>query len=664
MSVLSTILVVVSGAISLAVFMWILVVSARRVLGAPTGLGRTVLVMAVVLASAGPVLTSLASRFGVLEAGGTVSDPGTAAILVLAAGCLTFVLALAALVVSELVLPSHRDVIGLRSPWALRASLRQGWRVVRISFVFARHGVGRMVLTAIGSASPAERRRTAGQLRLALEACGPTFVKFGQMLSTRPELVPAELVEELARLHADVAPEPYDRIQRVLAEDGIGPEAFSELDPVPLAAASVGQVHRATLPDGERVVVKVQRPGARRHVEDDVAVLRRLAAGLAATSPWLASLGLEELVDGFAASLAEELDYRIEADNATAVAARMEPGGPVLVPRVDLSLSSRRVMVQQWVEGTPISAAAEELAGLTPERRGELADGLLTEVMHQVLITGLFHADLHPGNVMLTADGRLAMLDFGSVGRLDSGSRGAIGRLLYTVRSGDAAAATDALFELLDRPDDIDERAVQRELGALLLRVPAAGGTGALFAELSRFALRYGFGIPTQVAAVFRTLASLEGTLRLIDPHFDVVASAETAGRQVASDSAGRVSLQERLADRLVPLLPTLEQLPRRMDRLLEKAETGRMELALRPFADPADRRFLASLVHQGVVTVLAATSLIGGVLLVTSDPGPMVTGSFGLFDVLGAAMLFVGVILSLRALAQVFVRRPGSTDG
>lgn len=261
------------------------------------------------------------------DQGGTIADPGAATLVTLAAFALTFGIALTLLVISELVLPSRRDVVGFRSPFALGATLRQAMRSIRISAIFARHGAGRMVLTALGSASEAERRRTAVNLTLALEACGATFVKFGQMLSTRPELLPAELIDELSGLHADVTPEPYARLQRVLAEDA-DPTAFAFFDEKPLAAASVGQVHPAVLTDGTEVVVKVQRPDARRQVTDDVAVLPRLSHRLAHASAWARSFGLDTLVDGFAASLHEELDYRIEAGNARAIAGRPHPAAP------------------------------------------------------------------------------------------------------------------------------------------------------------------------------------------------------------------------------------------------------------------------------------------------------------------------------------------------
>ena len=657
MSNVTTVLIAVVGVVTSVIFLWILVVTARRVLGAPTGWFRTVVIMVVTMLAGSPVLYALARGTGALGDRGTVDDPATAVILVLGAAAITFGLALIALVISELLVPSDRDVLGLRSPMAARDTFRQTGRILRISVIFIRRGIGRMVLTAVGTATSAERRRTAHQLRLALEECGATFVKFGQMLSTRPELLPAEVIDELAGLHADVAPEPYERIREVLEEEGIGADAFASFEEAPLAAASVGQVHRATLADGTDVVVKVQRPGARRQVEDDTAVLRRLVTGLAAASSWVRDLGMVALVDGFAASLAEELDYRVEAANLAGVAARLGAANPVRVPSLVSGLSTGRVLILERVDGTPISSAADRLAALSADRRSELSAGLFAEVLHEVLITGLFHADLHPGNVLLTVDNRLAMLDFGAVGRLDSRSRTAIAMLLFTLRTGDAAAATDALFLLLDRPEGVDDRTVEREVGALLLRV-SEGGVSGLYGQLMEFALHHGFAIPGQVAAVFRTLSSVEGTLKLIDPAFDVFDSAESAGQDLIRKEKADEPLEEQLSRRIVPLLPVLEQLPRRIDRLLERAETGRLELGLRPFADEADRRFLGSLVNQAVVTVLAATTLIGGVWLLTSGPGPKLTATVGAWSVLGGAMLFVGVMLSLRALAQVFIRR------
>ncbi|MFT3876543.1 MAG: AarF/UbiB family protein [Propioniciclava sp.] len=661
MGIVESVLVGLVGVITTVLWVWALVVTARRVLGAPTGLLRTALIMGGVLVVSAPVLLAVARQANVLGPDGIIVDEGAAVIVTLAAFGLTFGIALTLLVISELVLPSRRDVVGFRSPFALGATVRQGVRSLRISTIFARHGAGRMVLTALGSASEAERRRTAVNLKLALEDCGATFVKFGQMLSTRPELLPAELIDELASLHADVAPEPYARLQRVLAEDA-DPRAFASFDEKPLAAASVGQVHPAVLTDGTEVVVKVQRPDARRQVSDDIAVLTRLSHQLAKASAWARGFGLGALVDGFSASLFEELDYRIEAGNALAIAARPSAAsaGTIVIPKVYTELSSARVLVQERIYGVPVSSASGQLAALGDERRAQLADALLGEVLHQVLDTGLFHADIHPGNVLITDDRRLALLDFGSVGRLDSGSRSAITMLLFTLRSGDAAQATATLYDLLGRPDGVDDRTIERQLGALLLRVQSStGDTSGLYSALTQFAFGNGFSIPPQVAAVFRTLSGLEGTLALISPGFNLLSAAETAGRGLIAAKLTRENLTDELTNRLVPLLPTLEQLPRRIDRLLSTVEEGRLEVGLRPFAAPADRAFIAGLVNQGLITVLAATSIVSGVLLLINGPGPILTANIGLFPTLGSTLLFIGLMLSLRVLAQIFVRRP-----
>lgn len=647
--------------VTFALSVWVLVVVARRVLGAPTGLLRTIVVMGIVLTTTAPVIFAMAEQAGVLGVDDTVDDSGAAVLIVLAAAGLTFGIALTVLVISELVLPSRRDVVGFRSPFALSAAVRQAVRSIRISTIFARRGAGRMVLTALGSASEDERRRTARSLKLALEDCGATFVKFGQMLSTRPELLPAELVDELSSLHADVTPEPFDHLRRVLATS-VDRTAFASFDETPLAAASVGQVHPATLTDGTEVVVKVQRPGAQRQVADDVAVLATLARRLTRASAWARGFGLDALVEGFATSLKEELDYRIEAGNARTIAARLAPGSiaTIVVPEVFGHLSSAQVLVQERIHGVPVSSASERLATLTPERRTELAQVLLGEVLHQVLNTGLFHADIHPGNVLVTDDGRLALLDFGSVGRLDSGSRTAIALLLFSLRTGDAAQATSTLYDLLGRPVGADDREIERQLGALLLRVASASGqTSGLYSALSEFAFGNGFSIPPQVAAVFRTLSGLEGTLGLIDPEFSLLGAAEGATRGLVKARLTSSSLTEELTNRLIPLLPTLEQLPRRFDRLISTVEEGRLEVGIRPFATPADRAFVAGLVNQSLITVLAATSIIAGVLLFINGPGPILTAGIGLFPTLGATLLFIGLMLSLRVLAQVFVPRP-----
>jgi len=630
----------------------------RRLLGVRLGPVRTALAAVVALAVAGPLL-------GALLPDPAATGTATALLYLLLAVCCGSLAAMTVVVVAEVVLPDG-SVPGPVELWrGSRARLARSRRYAQILRIAGRHGLGRFLrarrISGVGSHDA--RRDLARSLRRALEDGGVTFVKLGQQLSTRGDLLPAEFVQELARLQDDAAAVPWEAARDVLTAElpGRVEEVFAAVDPTPLAAASVAQVHAARLADGTAVVVKVQRPGVAAVVERDLDILRHLARVVEARTAWGRALGLSGLASGFADALREELDFTTEHDNLRAMAAVLAdpPDRPVRVPAPVPGLSTRRVLVMERLTGTPLGAAAPALAALGAQRRRELAAALLDAVLGQVLDHGLFHVDLHPGNVLVLADGTLGLLDLGSVGRLDGTSRAAVGRLLAALGSGDSLAAADALLELVDRPDEVDERGLERDLGALIVRFTAAGSpnSAAAFAGLFRLLTAHRLVVPPQVAAVFRTFATLEGTLRLLDPGFDLVDGARAAGQARVAAALGPGRLRRSAQTELLALAPLLRRLPRRVDRLADTLERGRLSVAVRPFADSGDRAWLTGLVHTALLAGIGSVAGVMAALLLGIPDGPQVTGSVRLFPLLGYALLIVSAVLVLRVLVAVFRR-------
>jgi ubiquinone biosynthesis protein len=625
----------------------------RRLLGVRVGAVRTVLAAVFAIWIAGEIMQALAN-------GRAATDTGTALLFLLLAVCCASLLAMIVLVIAEVILPdgSLPGPIELWRGWRAQATrTRRYWQIVRIAL---RHGLGRFLRGRrhLGLESAGARRRLARSVRQAMDEGGVTFVKLGQQLSTRGDVVPPEFADELTMLQDQVAPVPWADVEAVLrAELGrpVG-EVFAGIDHTPLAAASVAQVHAARLAGGAEVVVKVQRPGVDAVVDRDLDILDRLARTLEDRTRWGSALGLRVLARGFAEALREELDFRIERDNLTAVAAALPTSrAGVRVPATHPQLCTERVLVMERLAGTPLGAAGAVLAALGDEARRNLATALLDTVLDQVLHHGLFHVDLHPGNVLVTTDGELGLLDFGSVGRLDATTRAALAQLMAALGRADSLAATDALLELVDRPDEIDERSLERDLGALIVRYAAPGtaGTVAAFPALMRLIVAHRLAIPTQVAAVFRAFATIEGTVRLIDPGFDLIAEAHAAGgRQVAR---ARADLRQTAEEELLLMLPMLRRLPRRIDRIADAAEHGRLGLNVRLLADRRDRRFVTDLLHQVLLTVLGAASGVMAVLLLGTAGGPRLTPAVELFDLLGYGLLIIAVVLTLRVLVVIF---------
>jgi len=659
------------GLVATGLMLGLLAATARRVMGAPVGWVRAGVVSLLALTAASSALT-----YGLRSSGWATADgrltvtPLVALVAIALTFAWAFVLGLCFLLVLELLVPTGT----LPTPWRAVRGLRQGHRESRryaqILAIGVCHGLGgalsRGARQPDGSRlSRTDERRLAAAFRDALSDAGVTFVKFGQMLSTRRDLLTPTVADTLATLQSEVPPAPWPQVEAALVEALGRPveEAFAELTEVPLASASVGQVHAAVLPDGREVVVKVQRPGAREQVEVDLAILRRLARRVERDTAWGRSLGVVALADGFAASLREELDYRSEAENTLALRAALDvrtddgvSSGPlVTVPDVVPELSGPTLLVLERVAGSPVGRARDELAGLDAAARAGLAQRLLAATLDQVLVAGTFHADLHPGNVLVTPDGGLALLDMGAVGRLGEPERLALGALLLAIDGDDAIAATDALLELLDAPPGLDPRRLERDVGRLVLRFRSGAAVDAAFSSLFRLVTDAGCAVPPQVAAAFRTFTSLEGTLRLISPGFDLVAQAREQGGPLVRRLVTVDAVRRKVTQQLVGFAPELERLPRRVTRLVSDLEQGRFTVAVRAFADPDDRAFVTGLVQQVVSTVVAAAAVVAAVVLLVADGGPQLGDGVALFPVLGAALGFAGTVLGVRVLVFAF---------
>ena len=636
--------------------------AARRLLGLPVGALRALI--------AG-LLGFLAAYF--LGRSLQAAQPGHPVAFVGVAIGVPLIVAMVFIVVAEALVPSGMLPQPLEIIRGTRQAIARSRRYWQISRIAVRHGLAPYLR------GQARRRGDAGggrealalSLRRALEEGGVTFIKLGQLLSTRRDLLPEEFISELSQLQDRAEPAPWEQVEEVMAQSLGGPteKVFAELRHEPAAAASIAQVHKARLRDGEglgaEVAVKVQRPGIRATVEQDLDILLRLAVRLEDRARWARAVGTADVARGFAAAMREELDFRVEARNMTAVAATW-PGQQrtasnniqVVLPALHERLSTEHVLVIEWLDGVSLRAA-----GPLIERRGldraELARVLLRSMVYQITEGGVFHADPHPGNIMLLTDGRLAMLDFGSVGRLDAQQRFALQALLLALGRGDPAALRDALLELVNRPDEVDELALERALGQFIAR-HLAGGTAAtpeMFTDLFRLATRFELVIPADIATVLRSLGTLEGTLSLLTPGLDIASEA----RSYAADHMGTVSplaVPKTAAEELLALVPVLRRLPRRFDRVTSALEQGRLSLNVRLFADERDRRVITGLTYQVLLTVLAAASGIAAALLLGVTSGPKITTNVSLGQLIGYNLLVVAGILGLRVLYTIFRNR------
>jgi ubiquinone biosynthesis protein len=521
------------------------------------------------------------------------------------------------------------------------------------------HIARREGFVALGSGGAADLESQAVRLRRVLEDAGGVYVKLGQIAATRVDLLPSDVCAELATLQNRVPPESREDIAGVLAAE-LGDDldaVFSEFDWEPLAAASIGQTHRARLRTGEAVVVKVQRPGIEATMERDLAALALLADLAQRRTSFGRGIRSGEMLSQFASGLRAELDFRREVDAMTEMAARLDGDAPVRVPTVHRELCTRRVLVQERFEGRTLAdAAALDAAGV--DRRA-LADQLLRSMLDQVMRLGFFHADPHPGNVFVLDDGTLGLIDFGAVGRLDPIQQAAIVDILLALSQRDVGLLRDGVERVATIAETTSADELERALARLMAEHVRPGGTidPNVMQELVVVLSDFGMRLPTDVVLLSRALVTLDGTLRVLCPGQSLLTSAmELMGSPTAAPVVDRAAL---VNDELLAILPHVRNLPARLDRIL--ALTARGELRLRTVTDEDGRRIVRTLVNRALLGAIGAAVLaVSAFLLVAQDPGPTVAEGTGLFEVLGYGGLLAGAVLVLRVVAAV--ARDGTT--
>jgi ubiquinone biosynthesis protein len=550
---------------------------------------------------------------------------------------------------------------GLQSvPHPVRSLRRRGRRVQRyaeISRIAMRNGLGpslglgRKDDDESGGGRPPVRR-----LRLALEECGGMFVKLGQVLSTRTDLISPEAAAELGMLQDHVRPAPREAIADMLQEELSMPlpEVFPAFDWQPLAAASIGQVYRAQLPDGSPVVVKVQRPGIDESVRVDLSVLEELGHVIETRTSWGREYRVEDLVEEFSERLREELDYRIEARNARAIASTMPSDAHIRVPYVYEELSTSRMLVMEWLDGQSVREV--QWGDTRIADRVKLADSLLRTFLEQMLQEGVFHADPHPGNVMLLADGHLALIDFGAAGRLDPVQQAALRDLMAGVSRRDADMVVQAVLQVASLRRGVDVNDFERALARFMAQhlAPGSQPDAAMFNAMLRLMFDYGITMPAEWSTFFRALIVLEGTLTTIAPGYSVIDAAESIAAQWVRSLINPNSVQQAVRDEILRTVPMLRRLPRHIDRAFSSLERDGLRVRVTHFSDEHDERVVSRLVNRLVLALLAGAIGVVSVGLIAIDGGPAFSGHTSLLDVFGYFGLFCATVLAMRVIVAV----------
>jgi ubiquinone biosynthesis protein len=472
------------------------------------------------------------------------------------------------------------------------------------------------------------------RLRRSLDDLGPTFVKFGQLLSTRSDILPEGVLFELQKLQDTVKPMAPGVAQRIIERELGAPveEVFASFDPDPLGSASIGQVHRAVLRDGGVVAVKVQRPEAPGRVESDLELMRDFADFLDRRFGRRIFVDVRGLVAEFETVIRRELDYTAEAANARRFAANFADT-PVVIPKVHLGYSTSRILTLQYVEGTRFRDIRPLL--LTPSERRRVASMGADAIFKMAFEYGFFHGDPHPGNLLLTPDGDLALLDFGMVGYMSRGDIDALSRLFIAVIQRDAAAALRGLEALGVRYAPEVRGDLVRDLREFLNKYSGLSvgevTLGQALSELIALARRYRLRVPPVFPLLTKALVTAEGIARSIDPTINVYELARPYARRLLAERYEPEALLEGVRERALEYARYAEDYPEQIRQLLAEVADGELEVQLR---------------HSGLDELVGEVDVLANRLVFAVVTGALLLGScmLGAFDRGGPAVPYLGV--------------------
>ena len=510
-------------------------------------------------------------------------------------------------------------------------------------------------------AAPAEAQAEGDELAADLERMGPTFIKLGQLLSTRADILPPPYLDSLARLQDSLDPFPFEIVRETI-EDELEvrlSRVFDDFDENPMAAASLGQVHAATLRGGRPVVVKVQRPGIRRQVFDDLEVLGNVAERVEMHTEQGRLFAVTDLLEQFRRSLLDELDYRKEATNLVRLRDIAAGRPQLVVPAPYDDFTTGRILTMDRIEGRKVT----ELSGLArlDVDGAALARALFEAYLDQILVHGFFHADPHPGNVLLTPDGRLGLIDLGMVARVTPEVRDRLIRLLLAVgeRRGEEVARIAA--DMSEPTAECDQRRFTADVADLVER--RAGSTieqldaGRLVMDLTRACAASGLRPPPELSMVGKALLNLDMVARILDPQVAPVEIVQSRAVELAR--GGMTPSLSGMLNAAMEARDFTEQLPGRVNRAMDALASGRFELRVNAFDETAFLQGLHRMANRVAIGLVLASLIVGAALLsrvktdVTIGGYPAIAFVLFLLAALGGVWLVVTIALSDRRIRR-----------
>jgi predicted unusual protein kinase regulating ubiquinone biosynthesis (AarF/ABC1/UbiB family) len=490
-----------------------------------------------------------------------------------------------------------------------------------------------------------------------LEALGPTFIKLGQALSTRPDMVPQQYMAALERMQDRVQPLDLGTVRQVIEEElGVAVnKLFVEFDEEPLGSASLGQVHRAVMRDGREVAVKVQRPDALSSVRTDLDALRSIAGKIDRGTDMGRRVKFGDWVNEFGRTLLAELDYRLEAENLQRFGERLEAYPQLVVPRPVWSLCGKRVLTMDLVRGRKVT----DITGLqrTEQPLGDLAGALLRGYLDQAFVNGEIHADPHPGNLLLTDDGRLAIFDLGMIAHVPPKRRDRLLKLLFAAVDGRGEDVANEGISISTRLEDFDEERYQREVGQLVAQYAARSGgrtvsEGRLVLDLTRIATACGLRTPPELSLLGKTLLNLESICDALDPDMDAKDIVRDHLEDVMRQRLRRSLSPAGLAGELIEVEGLIREAPRKVGNLLTLLSENRLQVRIDGLDDSKLMENMQKIANRITVGLIIAALLVASALMMRVDTGNRLFG----YPAVAIVMFMVAALLGLFVVGSVLL--------
>jgi ubiquinone biosynthesis protein len=473
------------------------------------------------------------------------------------------------------------------------------------------------------------------QLADDLEAMGPTYVKLGQVLSGRPDLLPDAYVKALARLQDKVKPFAYAQVEEIVATElGVRiSKAFARFDPEPIAAASLGQVHSAALRDGRLVVVKVQRPNIRKQIAEDFEVLEQIAGFLEAHTELGRRHRFLSILEDFRITIQQELNYQREAHNLIALGENLKEFELIQVPQPVPDYCTRSVLTMDYVQGRKITSIGP--LGRLELNGAPLAEELFKAYLKQVLVDGLFHADPHPGNVFLTDDGRIALLDLGMVGHTTAPMQEQLLKLLLAISEGSSDEAADLVIRLSQTTEEYNQAEFRRRIGQLMASQQNQGlqqlNVGRTLLEVSGNAADNGLFIPSELTLLGKTLLQLDEIGKVLDPAFDPNASIRRNVGELMAQRMRKSATPGNLFSSLLEMKDFVGGLPSRLNQVMDSITNHELEVTIKAVDARLIMEGFQKIANRITAGIVLASLIVGASLLMQVETSFRILGYPGL---------------------------------